>query len=136
MMTTMMMMSVVVSIKTQHTPGAVAAACNQAVQVAPGRFARRAWRLRLERSAVAVLCGSRRLLILFGQPPALVPVQPHAERYHQQWISYDYRSRSVVVQLVYQWLAEKSRSSCGVSKLIIDLRLLSAARTFGAAPAP
>jgi hypothetical protein len=27
MMTTMMMMSVVVSIKTQHTPGAVAAAC-------------------------------------------------------------------------------------------------------------
>ena len=39
MMTTMMMMSVVVSIKRQHTPGAVAAACNQAVQVALGRFA-------------------------------------------------------------------------------------------------
>jgi hypothetical protein len=56
----------------------------------------------------------------------------------QERISDDYTSRSVIVQLVYQWLAEQLQNSCGVSNLIVDAWSLSVARDavrpLGAAP--
>ena len=74
------------------------------------------------------------MLILFGQPPALVPVQQHVERYQQQWISDDYRSRLVIVKLVYQWPAESHESAaayhgrCRAGDLELVIRALNRGR--------